>query len=140
MRAFLYYLLGVGPWVVVGRYTDDEGVVRRYPTKEFDDFREAWSYAEERNSEPDPLDTFFIVYHKNENYSHKEAPMRNIFKPRKPGQNIFIWNFGKLQFLHWSSPALCEPYPKLSRLNTGLWFDWFYLSVGYGRFKKKEVE
>ncbi|AMW36075.1 hypothetical protein HOR13_gp45 [Xanthomonas phage XAJ24] len=74
-----YWIIGRGPWIVVGQYHDDDGVMRRFRTgnpssvywgyrRKFDSLDEANRYCESRNSEActDPLGTTYYVWHELE--------------------------------------------------------------------------
>ena len=74
----LYWLIGRGPWIVVGHYRDDDGQLRRFRTggvspdgrwvRTFDDLDDANDYCEERNlaATTDPLGTAYYVWHELE--------------------------------------------------------------------------
>lgn len=79
----LYWIIGRGPWIVVGHYVDDEGRACRFRTggstpdgryvRTFDDLDEAKDYASERNEHAltDPLGTAYYVWHELEfNHFH----------------------------------------------------------------------
>jgi len=81
----LYWVIGRGPWLVVGHYTDDEGRACRFRTggstpdgryvRTFDDLDEAKDYAYERNEQAftDPLGTVYYVWHELEfNYFYSK--------------------------------------------------------------------
>ena len=138
MRSLLRHLLDIGPWIVVGRYEDDEGVTRQYAAApEFATFAEAYLYAESRNAEPDPLDTFFVVYNKYDNWERKEKRMRNIFKPRKRGQSLVVFRTKWWQLLHWSINHVA---PLLERTTSGVWVNIGCASLQLNIFAKKEEE
>ena len=74
----LYWVIGRGPWLVVGHYYDDDGKLCRFRTggttpgghyvRTFDDLKEAGDYACERNefAFTDPLGTVYYVWHERE--------------------------------------------------------------------------
>lgn len=74
----LYWVIGRGPWVVVGQYHDDEGRMCRFRTgnvsndgywvRTFDDLDEANDYCNTRNEQAhtDPLGTTYYVWHETE--------------------------------------------------------------------------
>ncbi|QGH45039.1 hypothetical protein [Bacteriophage Titan-X] len=78
LLVWLYWIIGRGPWLVVGQYHDDEGRLCRfrtgttdgngYYTHQFDDLDEANDYCETRNSQAmtDPLGTTYYVWHQLE--------------------------------------------------------------------------
>lgn len=74
----LYWLIGRGPWIVVGHYLDDGGRRCRFRTggitpdgrwvRTFDNLDDANDYCEERNlaATTDPLGTAYYVWHEQE--------------------------------------------------------------------------
>lgn len=83
VRSSWYWFSGIGPWYVVGTYTDDEGNLRRFRTglstklvgdelilqfRHYDKLSEACEYARERNMEAatDPLGASYHVWHRTE--------------------------------------------------------------------------
>lgn len=83
----LCWIIGRGPWVVVGQYYDDDGNLCRYRTgytgtdrqwnlRSWDSLDDANDYCEMRNwqSVVDPLDTTFYVWHEKEfNHFHDKV-------------------------------------------------------------------
>lgn len=78
-----YYLTGIGPWIVVGQYYDDDGRLCRFRTgslsnphspglrtyrMSFDNKDDADAYADSRNDQAitDPLGTVYYVWHELE--------------------------------------------------------------------------
>lgn len=74
----LYWIIGRGPWMVVGQYHDDDGQLCRFRTgttdgqgywiNVFDDLDTANNYCELRNEQSmtDPLGTTYYVWHELE--------------------------------------------------------------------------
>ncbi|ASZ72007.1 hypothetical protein HOR91_gp08 [Xanthomonas phage phi Xc10] len=72
----LYWIVGRGPWVVVGQYHDDDGKLCRFRTGPastgfsltFDDLDAANDYCDQRNwkADTDPLGTTYYVWHETE--------------------------------------------------------------------------
>lgn len=82
----LYWLIGKGPWIVVGQYHDDDGNLCRFRTgcalhpdglsyMTFDTLDEANAYCDRRNEQAafDPLGSIYYVWHLMEfNYFHNK--------------------------------------------------------------------
>lgn len=70
----LHWIVGTGPWVVVGQYYNDDGKLCRFRTggptwpMSFDSLDDANDYCEDRNlnAMTDPLGTTYYVWHELE--------------------------------------------------------------------------
>jgi len=84
VKVLLYWLIGHGPWLVVGQYYDDEGNLRRFRTgytfrhsaewHTYESLDEANDYCSLRNEQAmtDPLGTTYYVWHELEFNLYKE--------------------------------------------------------------------
>ena len=82
----LYWIVGRGPWIVVGQYHDDDGRMCRFRTAggdgfggtqfhTYDNLDDANDYCNLRNDQAmtDPLGTTYYVWHELEfNYFHNK--------------------------------------------------------------------
>ena len=81
----LYWIVGRGPWIVVGQYHDDYGNLCRFRTgaatpdgswlRTYDNLDDANDYCNLRNDQAmtDPLGTTYYVWHELEfNYFHNK--------------------------------------------------------------------
>jgi hypothetical protein len=68
----LYWIIGRGPWIVVGQWYDDNGKMRRFIAgsgrSQYASLDKANDYCESRNDDSiyDPLGTTYYVWHELE--------------------------------------------------------------------------
>jgi len=83
------WVVGTGPWLVIGQWVDDDGNIRRFRTgytladgdqwPNWDSKEEALLYADRRNEEAstDPLGTVYYVWHEQEYNLYQQKEKRN---------------------------------------------------------------